>query len=649
MIPPVEGAFQVVNPVGGETSAPILFVSYSSDPDLRNSRSPAGLVDRDPQRRPLRRRGNDLEACWEQPGKQLRLYVKATPHQAMVYEASDATLVLLGSLYDFEHYTIREAPETHRCEVTHAFSDASSILKALPLANGCFLAILLRSSNADTHVGGEPILSFVTSWSPPFPIYYGHRNGRIAVSTSPQSISDFLGYNRAPREDRIVDICLHRYLTDNGTLFEGVFRLYSNERLDVVHGQVRLYETDSAAPVPPQRNPDDPMYLTLGRRLVSHAVRRRAHSGPVTVLLSNGLDSRTLLAIARQEGIDDVAGLTIGSSRSDDEAAGAKMFAQEHGYPCHVFHEEELDLRGILEEYLPTVGFPPRLYNHLLLEAAVRQMPQRGGQLWSGDMGTLEGIGSIYIKSMKLRALHRWIPPARVLKLVQPAGHLFSPRIRSELWQVSLNTAETLIVSLSPHKTPELAQAALSIFNRRLRDAAEGPKNLPQATPGLVASVGRRPGFRWHDWQYLWGDVVYAGALVSRLRLAAQLSARFETPFRDAALGAFSCDVLSTLPPEQLYTRVWKETAFEPWVPRSKRGKKGRLIGDLPVWFRQKTKLADYLDLVASDNCLGRGFFDPIAVRALLDRRMNLSKHEAQRLWTILCFEMLFATGVLRT
>jgi hypothetical protein len=649
MIPPVEGAFQVANSVGGETSVPILFVSYSGEPDLRNGRSSVGLLGTEPERRSLRRRDDYLEGCWEQLGKELKLYAKATPNQAVVHEASDATLVVLGSLYDFEQYTTGEGPETHRCDVTAAFTDASSILKTLPLANGCFLAILLRTSRTNAHLGGEPVLSILTSWSPPFPIYYGQNGGRIAVSTSPQSVSDFLGYNRAPREDRIVDICLHRYLTDNGTLFEGVFRLYTNQRLDIVGGQVRLHDPDRAAAAPPHSNPEDPMHLTLGRRLVSQAVRRRARSGPVTVLLSNGLDSRTLLAVARQEGLDDVTGLAIGSRRSDDEAAGGKVFAQEHGYECHVFHEEELDLRGILEEYLPTVGFPPRLYNHLLLEAAVRQMPQRGGQLWSGDMGTLEGIGSIYVRLTRLRALYGWIPPARVLKLLQPAGQLLSPRMRTQLWQLSLDTSETLIASLSPHKTPDLTHRALSIFHKRLRDGAKGPKNVPQATPGLVANVARRSGFKWKDWQYLWGDVVYAGALVSRVRLAAQLSARFETPFRDAALGAFSCDVLSTLSPDQLYTRVWKETAFEPWVPRSKRGKKGRLIGDLPAWFRQKTKLADYLDLVASDNCLGRGVFDPITVRALLDRRMNLSGPDAQSLWTILCFEMLFATGVLRT
>ena len=560
------------------------------------------------------------------------------------YALADGEAIVVGTVHEeIDAFTIGLLGTTRPLSLDQRAS-AASAAKRLSRANGRFVAVVVRPARGAT----DPVATVVADWLPVRTLYYGRNDGRVVVSTSPQLVSDRLGFERALNPDRLVEICLYRNLVDDQTLFLGVQRLYNDEMLVLGPGTCERRPVDRAQfemPDVPVGRPDDPLCVTLSREMVKRAVALRvaAHrDGPITLLLSAGRDSRVLLALAHELGVSDLVGVCVGTREGFNEAEVAVPFARRLGYRCEAVLEEDVDLRGFLEPHVVDCGYPPKFYNHLTLAAAVTRLGRRGGLLWTGDTAFTYSA-KIFSQTLALRGRLRWLPPG-FWRLFLPLHPLFRGRSRYAAWLLALDARQALAVSLCPERSLEAAREALKLFGRR----AEPLDPAPLLLPGMSATLDRYARLDQRIWYWADHATVWPSGFRSRSLLAASIGARLDYPFKDNVLFAYVNGLYRRLPPHLAYSQWFKDQAYQPWLPRAEWHPKKGLVGRLARWFAEPRKLGDYRDVVASRECLERGIFDAGVVRSLLARSDRLSTGEAGLLWTVLTLELLFRTRTLR-
>jgi len=593
-----------------------------------------------------------LHAHWE--GHHGSLSISSEPEDGDVrrYDLTDGTALIIGKIHELVERFSPNMKDTLPIDALGSEMTCDRAVRLLSSANGLFIAFVIHDTTHDRGTPSfvSPVTTIVQSWTPARLLYYGRSNERVVASTSPQTVSDLLDLGREVNTERLFEICLHRHLVDEQTLFRGVFRLHNDERLVVSPGRTDIERLDRSSCVMSGLSPGrsaDPYCLEVGRRLVRRAVEircREAGNDGITLLLSSGLDSRALMAIARLEGVPNVVGVSMGTHIGHDESRVAAEFSREMGYQCLRFFEDELDFRGLLEPYLRNCAYPPKFYNHLPLEAALRRAGRRGGQLWTGDLGTIDGTGSVFGTVALQRSLRPWIPAPALFRLLMPLHERLPESARDRLRLLALTREESAAVNLSAEPSLAEGRAALAVFGRRanLFDPA------PQCTPGLMSTIQRlgRP-LDWAEWRWLWSDIIFQSNLRSRLLLADSIGARLDVPLRDISLLAFGAALYPSLGPEFRYKEYWKEMAYEAWLPDVHGARKRGLVGRLPEWFRDSRKLGDYVDVVRSRACIERGIFDRKIVGRIVDRLDRLTQHEARLLWTVLTTELLFQDGTL--
>jgi hypothetical protein len=565
------------------------------------------------------------------------------------YDLLDGVAFVIGKIHELV-VSFELPPET--VDPDRALSgdiSAETAVSLLTRANGLFAAVIVRFAGheASSHI------TVLGDWLLSRRIYYGRRGGRSIVSTSPQRVSDELGYDRAVDRSRLLHICLARNLVDENTLFAGVKRLHNDEQLLLGEGGLSLRRIDlstlawrSAA-----NGEGPPLCLESGRAMLRRAVelRLRDAAQPLTLLLSSGTDSRVLMAIAHELGHRDVIGVTVGSREGFDEGEVAERFARQHDYACVRVFEQDLDLRGRLERWVEGLGHPPKQYNQLLLSSAMSTLGERGGQLWTGDTAIGFG-GTIYMRVQRLRERLR-LPSPGWFKLALPLQRVAPARLRQVLWMLALDPREALALSLASGRTYEWTRRSLALFGRR-----PGPfVPVPEQYDATLATVDRHPADAPELWYWPYHDIVFPSNLRGRRLVADEIGAHLDYPLKDVVLSSFVSSMNRCFPCEGPYDAslarlglAFKYDVFARWLPRSERHPKAGLIGDLRRWFVDPRKLGEYLDLIRSRECLERGIFDRAVVQALLDRVGRLERIEAQLLWTVLGTELLFRTDLLR-
>jgi hypothetical protein len=599
----------------------------------------------------------DGAACarWEHPHGRLTFRAGVDEGAVQSFDLSDGIVLLVGRVLEFVEAFTPEMDAVRGLDALAGPLPAAEAVRLLSCANGEFIALVVGTPDP---TGGRPpyrnddpfVATVLTERVAARRLYYGQRGGHAVVSTSAVVASERLGFDREFNPERVFDICLHRALVDEQTLFRGVKRRYFDEVLEMPPGGVRTRRLDLKAvemPTLRARLPNDRFQLDVARALVRRSVAirlNRPEDRSISLLASSGIESRLLMALARERGAEDLLAIAIGSRRGFDESGPAAEFASAMGYRCARFMEEELDFQGLLESYVESCGHPPKYYNHLLLDAALRELGKRDGWLWTGDNISLDSYLPFLLTHDARRNLP-WIPPPGVWKLLSPVRDFLPGRVRAAVWFFELDPAEAAIVSLTPERSLDHARAAVTLFGRRAKRRDPSPQRSPALTRS-IARLGRKTDYR--DFAWLWSDIVFAGSVTSRDLLAKRVDTRLSMPFMDVTLLAFGRMVLPQLPGRTTGQQLYKRLVAEAWLPRDRWHPKRGLVADLPGWFRDPKKLAPYLDVVASRSSLERGIFDRDEVQRLLGRSRALTPGEARLLWTVLTTELLFTLGVVR-
>ena len=389
---------------------------------------------------------------------------------------------------------------------------------------------------------------------------------------------------------------------------------------------------------------DDPNELAeeLRARLRDSVRAHLIADVPVGVLLSGGVDSALLTALAAQEASEAVHTFTIGfEERSFDEVEDARSVAERYGT-----RHEELVLRPDAALLLPRLadafdepcGDSSAVPSYLVSELAARHVKVA----LSGEGGDeLFGGYHTYVADLLAQRLGRLAPLARP----------FVERLPSSSRRVSVDYMAKRFVR-GAHLPPlERHHAWKEIFSPAAREELTGrrsgfdPVDLQRAE--FAETEGAELLARLQDVDrrlYLVDDLLVK---TDRSSMAHSLEAR--VPYLDPVVAGLALELPTRLKVRGWHKKVLLRKAAAPLLPRRiVYGRKRGFSIPAAAWLRGELE-PFARDVLAAETVRRHGFFRPDAVTALLDRHVRREEDLSRQLWGLLGFTLWYERHVERT
>jgi asparagine synthase (glutamine-hydrolysing) len=399
---------------------------------------------------------------------------------------------------------------------------------------------------------------------------------------------------------------------------------------------VRRYARPEPAPEAELRHePAGVLAAELRERLRDSVRAHLVADVPVGVLLSGGVDSSALTALAAEATSGSVSTFTIGfEERSFDELAGARLVAERYGTDHH-----ELVLRPDAAELLPELaavfdepyGNSSALPTYLVSGLAAQHVKV----VLSGE-GADELLGGYYTYAAHVLA-DRIGPLARRLAPVAARLPASTRRASFEL-KAKRFTAAAGLPPLERH------HAFKEIFSPQLR--AELVAHRPRAPADPVDLLRRRYAesagaerlARLQDVDiglYLVDDLL---ARTDRASMAHSLEAR--VPYLDREVHALTRTLPAQMRVRGLSKKRLLRQAVAPLLPRQiVHGRKKGFSIPAAAWL--KDDLQPLARDLLSPAALGEsGLFDPRPVQRLLDEHVAGRHDHSRQLWGLLMFRL---------
>jgi asparagine synthase (glutamine-hydrolysing) len=360
---------------------------------------------------------------------------------------------------------------------------------------------------------------------------------------------------------------------------------------------------------------------------------------PVGVLLSGGVDSSLLAALAAQETGEAVHTFTVGfTERSFDERADARRVAERYATNHHelLLHPDPRLLLPTLadafdEPFADSSALPTYLVSKLAADHVKVALSGEGGD---------ELFGGYYTYAADLLA-------ARVGRFARLASPIVE-RLPSSGGRVSLEYRAKRFVRAAHLPPLERHHGWKEIFSADARAALTGrtsafdPVDVYRARYAETEGAERLARLQDVDFAiYLVDDLL---AKTDRASMASSLEAR--VPFLDPIVTTFAF----ALPPRHrvrgLAKKVLLRKAAEPLLPREVvHGRKRGFSIPAAAWLRGE--LAPFARQTLSAETLSRqGFFRPEVVTRLIDDHVARREDNSRQLWGLLAFTLWYERHV---
>ena len=463
------------------------------------------------------------------------------------------------------------------------------------------------------------------------PLYYRESRGELSFASELRAL---------PRGEIDLD-ALEAFLAFNSipaplTIFREVRKLPPGHVLTWEEGHAEITRYARPAPVDSSdvRHDEEAELVEELRARLRDSVRAHLVSDvPVGVLLSGGIDSATLTALAAQESSEPVRTFSIGfEERSFDELADARLVAEQYG-TAH----EELVLRPDAALLLPTLAEAfdePFADSSALPTYLVSELAARHVKVALSGEGGDELFGGYYTYSADLLAL-------RAGGLARFARPLVE-RLPSSSGKATFDYKAKRFVRAAHLPPLERHHAWKEIFSADARAALTGRRSEFDPVDLLRARFAETEGAellaRLQDVDlgiYLVDDLLVK---TDRASMAHSLEAR--VPFLDPAVTTFALALPSRQKVRGLRKKVLLRKAVAPLVPAPllRRRKRGFSI-PAAAWLRGE--LEPFARDTLSDATLRRqGFFEPRTVKRLLDDHVARKEDLSRQLWGLLAFTL---------
>jgi asparagine synthase (glutamine-hydrolysing) len=429
------------------------------------------------------------------------------------------------------------------------------------------------------------------------------------------------------------------------SIFRDVRKLPPGHLLVWEDGQARVSRFARPAPVKAadvRREDEDELAEELRARLRDSVRAHLIADVPVGVLLSGGVDSSVLAALAAQESSDPVHTFSIGfEERTFDELDDARSVAQRYGT-----RHEELVLRPDAALLLPALAEAfdePFADSSALPTYLVSQLAAEHVKVALSGEGGDELFGGYYTYAADLLALRfgRLAPIARPLVERLPS----SSRKASFDYKAKRFVRGAALPPLERHHawkeifSPE-ARAELT-----LQRPAFDPVDLLRAR--YAETEGAELLARLQDVDlglYLVDDLLVK---TDRASMAHSLEAR--VPYLDPLVAGLALSLPTRLKVSGLRKKRLLRKAAEPLLPRGiVYGRKRGFSIPAAAWLRGE--LEPFAREVLSTETLRRqAFFQTEAVTRLLDRHVAGKEDLSRQLWGLLAFTLWYERHVERT
>jgi asparagine synthase (glutamine-hydrolysing) len=472
------------------------------------------------------------------------------------------------------------------------------------------------------------------------PLYYRDAGGTLSFA------SELTALRRQPGFASEIDLdALHAFLAFNFvpaplSIFRGVRKLPPGHLLAWEEGgSPRLERYARPAPVAAadvRRDGEEELAEELRARLRDSVRAHLIADVPVGVLLSGGIDSAALAALAAQESSAPVSTFTIGFEEGGfDERDRARLVAERYGTDHH-----ELLLRPNAVELLPAVAAAfdePFADSSAIPTYLVSKLARTHVKVALSGEGGDELFGGYHTYVADLLA-PRVGPLASALR---PLAERLPSRTQKAVgfdYMAKRFARAAHLPALERHHgwkeifAPE-ARAALLADGRA---QASDPVDLLRAR--YAETVGAEPVARLMDVDLgipLVDDLL---AKTDRASMAHSLEAR--VPFLDPLVASFALALPTRHKVRGLSKKRLLRRAVTPLLPDELvLGRKRGFSIPAAAWLRGE--LAPFARAVLAPGELRRqGFFDPDAVGGLLDAHLSGREDLSRQLWGLLAFSL---------
>jgi asparagine synthase (glutamine-hydrolysing) len=470
------------------------------------------------------------------------------------------------------------------------------------------------------------------------PLHYVYVNGRLIFASEIKAILAVAPELAEIASDALVQYSYFGYVLDPATAFQQIKKLPPGHLLELEDGVLRVRQYwDLPQYGTLQRRSEEEVLEELEQRL-AEAVRIRLISEvPLGALLSGGTDSSTIVALMARASSRPVKTFSIGFSYSDfDEAPYARMVAQKFGADHHeLFLEPDVvqtvdTLTGSLEEPFGDSSMLPTYYISCLARKHVTVA-------LSGDGGDEIFAGyERYRIHLRDRSFD-WIPFTAGRWYREHVYPRLSQKIRGRnlAYSISLPWQERYLDGVSLR----VFQREMGLFSEDFLCSAGSKTPFMQFRQFLDQAPADDPLSRvlYLDTKtYLPGDIL---TKVDRMSMATSLETR--VPLLDHLL----VEWVTGLPPEwkmrgKIQKYILRKLALRVGVPAEvlNRPKQGFAL-PLVHWLRHELKDM-VLTILQEPRTLERGYFNPRAVRRLLDDHFLRGRDQSARIWRLLMLEL---------
>jgi asparagine synthase (glutamine-hydrolysing) len=472
------------------------------------------------------------------------------------------------------------------------------------------------------------------------PLYYRTRPDELVFASELRAL---------PRGDIDLD-ALEAFLAFNSipaplTIFKEIRKLPPGHVLAWTDGGVEISRYARPEPVAATdvRGDDEAELVEELRARLRDSVRAHLVADvPVGVLLSGGVDSATLAALAAQESSERVRTFSIGfEERTFDELADARLVAQ-----LYDTEHRELVLRpdgALLLPALAEAFDEPFADSSALPTYLVSQLAACDVKVALSGEGGDELFGGYYTYAADLLALR----VGGLARLARP----FVERLPSSSAKASFDYKAKRFVRAAHLPPLERHHAWKEIFSADARAELTGHRSDFDPVGLLRARFAETEGAellsRLQDVDlglYLVDDLLVK---TDRASMAHSLEAR--VPFLDPVVTNFALALPTKHKVRGLRKKVLLRKAAEPLVPgRIAAGRKRGFSIPAAAWLRGE--LEPFARETLSPETLKRqGFFEPDAVVRVLDTHVAGKEDLSRQLWGLLAFTLWHERHVERT
>ncbi len=469
------------------------------------------------------------------------------------------------------------------------------------------------------------------------PLYYRHVGAELRFASElralprgeidPDALEAFLAFNSIPAPYSI---------------FRDVRKLPAGHVLVWENGEISLerYARPGPAAEGELRDGDEAELVEELRARMRDSVRAHLLSDvPVGVLLSGGVDSAALAALAAEVTPEPVHTFTIGfAERSFDERADARLVAERYGTEHHellVRPEPELLLRALAEAFDEPFADSSALPTYLVSQLAAEHVKVA----LSGEGGD-ELFGGYYTYTADLWADHL-APLARAARPLVEALPASTRKASLDYKAKRFVRAAHLPPLERHHGWKEIfsTDARAELTGRR---AALDPLDVYRAR--YSETIGAPQLARLQDVDF--GVYLVDDLLVKTDRASMAHSLEARVPFLDPLVTNLAFALPTRLKVRGLAKKVLLRKAVEPLVPAEVvHGRKRGFSIPAAAWLRGELE-PFARETLSPENLRRQGFFNAQPVTRLLHEHVAGREDWSRQLWGLLAFTLWYERHV---